>query len=106
MIKESFAQVPLAGLRRADCKVWYIPHHCVYHHRKPEKLRVVFDCSVQFRGHSINNELFQGPDLTTNLVGVLICFRQNQVAVMGDIQATVHQVCVPIADHDLLRFLW
>ena len=23
--------------------VWYIPHHGVYHPRKPDKLRVVFD---------------------------------------------------------------
>lgn len=26
---------------------WYIPHHGVFHSRKPEKLRVVFDCSAK-----------------------------------------------------------
>ena len=25
-------------------QVWYIPHHGVYHPRKPDKIRVVFDC--------------------------------------------------------------
>ena len=28
--------------------VWYIPHHGVYHPRKPEKIRVVFDCSAKY----------------------------------------------------------
>ena len=107
VIKEGFAEkVPLADLRRADGKVWYIPHHGVYHHKKSEKLRVVFDCSAQFRETSLNSELFQVPDLTNNLLGVLIRFRQDQVAVMGDIQSMFHQVRVPVAARDLRRFLW
>ena len=107
VIKEGFAEkVPLADLRRADSKVWYISHHGVYHHKKPEKLRVVFDCSAQFRGTSLNSELFQGPDLTNNLVRVLIRFRQDQVAVIRDIKSMFHQMRVPVADGDLLRFLW
>lgn len=28
-----------------DGKIWYIPHHGVYHPKKPDKIRVVFDCS-------------------------------------------------------------
>ena len=32
--------------------VWYIPHHGVYHPKKPNKIRVVFDCSAQFEGVS------------------------------------------------------
>ena len=107
MLPLCFAKiVPLADLRRADGKVWYIPDHGVYHNKKPEKLRVVFDSSAHFRGTSLNSELFQGPDLTNNLVGVMIRFRQDQVAVMGDIQSMFHQVPVPVADRDLLRFLW
>lgn len=29
-----------------ESKTWYIPHHGVYHPRKPIKIRVVFDCSA------------------------------------------------------------
>ncbi|KAL6473875.1 hypothetical protein MHYP_G00174360 [Metynnis hypsauchen] len=29
-------------------KIWYIPHQGVYHPRKPDKIRVVFDCSARF----------------------------------------------------------
>ena len=35
-------------------KTWYIPHHGVYHPYMPDKLRVVFDCSAEFQGKSIN----------------------------------------------------
>lgn len=31
-------------------KFWYLPHHGVYHHRKPDKLRVIFDCSASTKG--------------------------------------------------------
>ena len=107
VIKDGFAEkVPDCDLRRSDGRLWYIPHHGVYHHKKPGKLRVVFDCSAQFRGASLNDELLQGPNLTNNLVGVLVRFRQDQIAVMGDIHSMFHQVRVPEADRDLLRFLW
>jgi hypothetical protein len=49
----------------------YIPHHGVYHHKKPDKIRVVFDCSAKFQGVSLNDILLQGADLTNNLLGVL-----------------------------------
>lgn len=51
--------------------VWYIPHHGVYHPRKPGKLRVVFNCSAKFCGISLNDTLLTGPDLINSLVGVL-----------------------------------
>ena len=78
----------------------------MYHSKKPEKIRVVFDCSAQFQGMSLNSELLQGPDLTNNLVGILLRFRQDPVAVMGDVQSMFHQVRVPVEDRDFLWFLW
>ena len=99
-------KVPQNVLDRSDGKVWFIPHHSVYHNKKPDKICVVFNCSAQFHGTSLNNELFQGPDLTNSLVGVLIRFRQDPVAVVGDVQSMFHQVRVPEEDSDLLQFLW
>ena len=107
VISAGYAEkVPQNVLHRSDGKVWFIPHHGVYHHKKPDKIRVVFNCSAQFHGTSLNNELFQGPDLTNSLLGVLIRFRQEPVAIMGDVQSMFHQVRVPEEDRDLLRFLW
>ena len=45
-----------------------------------------FDCGAKYHGTSINHQLLQGPDLMTNpLVGVLIRFRQESVAMAADI---------------------
>ena len=86
--------------------VWYIPHHGIYHPKKPDSLRVVFDCSSRFKGRSLNDHLLQGPDLTSKLVGVLTRFRHERIAVMADIEKMFYQVKVTEPDQDYLRFLW
>lgn len=58
-----------------DRKIWYIPYNGVYHLKKSNKIRVVFDCSAEFKCKSLNKHLLQGPDLTNNLVGILFRFR-------------------------------
>ena len=84
---------------------WYLPHHGVIHPTK-KKLRVVFDCSAQFRGKSLNSELLQGPNLTSSILGVLTRFRQEKIAFLGDIEAMFHQVRVIKEHQNFLRFLW
>lgn len=85
---------------------WYIPHHGVYHPRKPEKIRVVFDCSAKYRSSSLNNNLLTGPDLINSLSGVLCRFREHPVAFMCDIKKMFHQFFVEERHQDYLRFLW
>ncbi|KAL4008773.1 hypothetical protein ACER0C_002625 [Sarotherodon galilaeus] len=99
------AKVPDKDLERSDGKVWYIPHHGVYHPKK-YKMHVVFDCGAAYQGFTLNGQLLQGPNLTSTLIGVLTRFRQEPVAVMADVEAMFHQVKVPPEDTDLLRFLW
>lgn len=86
--------------------VWYIPHHGVYHPRKPDKLRVVFDCSAKFCGISLNDTLLTGPDLINSLAGVLCHFRREAVAVICDIERMFHQFFVTPEHRTYLRFLW
>ena len=62
-----------------------MPHHGVYHPLKPVRTRIVFDCSSEYRGRSVNKELLAAPDLTIQIVGTLIEFRQNKVAFVVDI---------------------
>ena len=99
-------KVPPDEISLKNGQVWYIPHHGVYHPKKPDKMRVVFDCSVEFAGECLNRHLLQGPDLTNNLVGVLCRFRQEQAAVMCDVQGMFHQVSVNPEHRNFLRFLW
>ncbi|KAL9989490.1 hypothetical protein ACROYT_G004049 [Oculina patagonica] len=85
---------------------WYLPHHPVFSPQKPDKVRVVFDCSAKYCNTSLNDQLLQGPDLTNSLVGVLSRFREDHVALMSDVEAMFHQVRVRPSDCDALRFLW
>lgn len=73
--------------------------------KKPEKLRVAFNCSADFQGHPLNRHLPQGPDLTNSLVSVLCHFRQEPVAFACDIVGMFHQVHVNEKHCDLLCFL-
>ena len=77
----------------------------VYHLKKPNKIRVVFDCAAEFENESLKKHLLQGPDLTNNLTGVLVRFRREYVAFMCDIEGMFHQVRVNEDQRDLLRFL-
>ena len=86
--------------------VWYIPHHGIYHPRKPDKLRVVFDCSARYQATSLNEHLLTGPDLTNGLAGVLCRFRQHHIAIMCDIEKMFLQFAVRNSDRDFKRFLW
>ena len=97
--------VPVEDLQKADGKVWYLPHHGVLHPTK-KKLRVVFDCSATYNGVSLNQQLLPSPNLTNSLLGVLLRFREDPIAIMGDIEAMYYQVRVPSSDRDFLRFLW
>lgn len=78
----------------------------MFHPLKPDKVRVVFDCSAKHRNTSLNDQLLQGPDLTNSLVGVLTRFREEPVALMADIEAMFHQVRVAPSDCDAVRYLW
>lgn len=62
----------------------------VYHPRKPDQIRVVFVSSICHEGVSLNDNLITGYNLNNNLIGVLLCFRQEPIAVMADIQQMFH----------------
>ena len=107
VLDKSYAErVPAEDMTRSDGHVRYIPHHAVFHPKKPGKIRIVHDCNAQYGGCSLNDHLLLGPDMANKLVGVLLRFRQEHVALTCDIEAMYHQFVVSKADRDLLRFLW
>ena len=85
---------------------WYIPHHAVYNTKKSAKARVVFDCSAQHLGQSLNDHLIQGPDLLNSLITVLCKFREDHIAFMGDIEKMFYRFKVKREHRNYLRFLW
>ena len=91
---------------RNEGKIWYLSHFGVYHPRKPDQIRVVFDSSAEFQGVSLNEELPLGPDLMNSLSGVLIHFRQENVTTMCDIEQMFHSFHVAPEHQNFLHFPW
>lgn len=85
---------------------WYLPIFGVYHPKKPSKIRVVFDSSAKYNGISLNDVLLTGPDLTNNLIGVLLKFRKEKIAVTADVEQMFFNFEVHEEHRNLLRFLW
>ena len=102
IITKGFAEKANTGFPADQC--WYIPHHGVYHPKKPDKIRVVFDCACSYHEFCLNKELLQGPNLTNSLVGVLTRFRMEQVAFMADIDSMFYQVRIPEKQRSFVRF--
>ncbi|VDP88043.1 unnamed protein product [Echinostoma caproni] len=86
--------------------LWYLPHHPLINPKKPQKIRVVFDCAAKLAGIALNDRLLQGPDLTTPLTEVLCRFRLGSIAVAADIEEMFMQVKVPEGQRDALRLWW
>lgn len=78
----------------------------VYHPQKLDQIRVVFDSSTKYEGASVNDMLLSGPDMNNTLLGVLIRFRKEPIAVTPDMQQMFYCFAVDEKHHDFLRFLW
>jgi len=78
-------------LEKYQGPIFHLPHHEIH---KPDSLstplRIVFDSSAKHMGISLNDCLVKGPDVLTNMLGILLRFRQ--VAVMGDIKKMYNSV--------------
>ena len=57
-------------------------------------------------GHVLNEYWAKGPDLLNSLLGVLIRFRENEVALVGDIKKMYHSVKTTPTEQNTHRFLW
>ena len=90
MVQKGYAEKSSQQVQQG--KTWFIPHHGVYHPSKPGKIWVVFDCSAEYNGVSINKRLMSGPDLTNQIISILVKFRKDFVAVMADIEDMFYQV--------------
>ena len=98
--------VPADELTTSPGKVWYLPHFDIYHPKKPDQVRVVFDCSAVLNNESLNKHLLQGPDQMHSLTGVLARFRKEDVALSCDKEQMFHSFYVTPDCRDFLRFLW
>eukprot|EP00794_Sanderia_malayensis_P017909 gene17909-biopygen12897 len=89
--------------------VHYLSHRAVVRENaETTKVRVVYDASSKNRKSeaSLNDCLHVGPALTPLIFDVLLRFRTNPVALVGDIEKAFLNIEIHPKDRDCLRFLW
>lgn len=85
---------------------WYLPVFGVYHPRKPDSIRLVFDSSAKLENRSLSDALLKGPDLTNKLLGILLNFRKEKIAITCDVEQMFYNFKVREDHRNFLRFLW
>ena len=87
--------------------IYYLSHHEVINEdSKSTPCRIVFNSSARFCNQTLNDYWGKGPDMMNNLLGVLMRFRSNKVAMAGDISKMYHAVGISQVDQHTHRFLW
>ena len=84
--------------------VSYRPHHSVSNKNKPGKIRRVPNASSIFQGQLLNSNPLKVPDLLSNLVGIILRFRESHIAISADLEQMFIQVKVAPSDSSYLRF--
>ena len=89
-----------------DGPYYYISHHEILKENSSTPCRIVFDTSAKFMNHCLNDYWAKGAKLVNNLIGVLLRFRENKIAISGDIKKMYHAVKLSLMDQHTHRFLW
>ena len=87
---------------------FYIAHHDVLSpHSMSTPMRVVFNSSARVKGGpSLNEYLAKGPCLLNQLLGILLRFRQDRFAFIGDIKKMFHSIDISKRDQMSHLYLW
>ncbi|XP_063829264.1 uncharacterized protein LOC135078664 [Ostrinia nubilalis] len=94
------------GNSSSSSRRWYLPHFGVTNPNKPGKLRIVHDASATSSGVSLNSLILPGPDMLQSLLGILMRFREGQIALNGDIREMFPQIKIREEDRDCQRYIW
>ncbi|XP_018377651.1 PREDICTED: uncharacterized protein LOC108770514 [Trachymyrmex cornetzi] len=91
-----------------DNPMVYLPHHGVLRDDSPTtKLRVVFNgSSPTSSGVSLNDILYSGAKLQSDLSDVLLWFRSHKYVFSSDITKMYRQILIHPSDHNLQRIFW
>ncbi|XP_056009395.1 uncharacterized protein LOC130051467 [Ostrea edulis] len=81
---------------------WYLPLFDIRHPRKPAQIRGVFDPSAMYGGISLNSV----PDMINSLLGILLRFRKDEVAMAADVEVMFYRFRVNGAHRNFLHFFW
>ena len=86
----------------------YLAHHGVFKESRTTPVRVVLDCSAKEsnRSLSLNDLLYKGPSLISELAQNLLRFRLDKYAAVSDIENAFLVVLLDDQGRNYTRFLW
>ena len=95
-------------LKNWDGPTFHISHLAVRNpNSKSTPVRIVFNSSQPCNGVSLNSALAKGPDnYINNLVGLLLRWREDRTAFVGDIKKMFNSVHLEPLEQHCHRFLW
>ena len=86
---------------------WFLPHFPVIREdRATTKIRLVFDAAAKYQGRSLNDELYPGPSICSDLIEILLGFRRLPIALTGDVEEMFLQIKLATEDKKYHRILW
>ena len=87
--------------------VYYIPHHEVMKTESVSTpMRIVFNSSASYMGQKLNDYWAKGPCVLNDMLTILLRFRENWIAIVGDISRMYNSIKIYVADQHIHRFLW
>jgi len=104
--RKAARKITQAELEKYNGPKFYLAHHAVLKDSKSTPCRIVFDCAAKYMGLSLNDCLAKGPSLLNVLAGVILRFRQDRIAFIGDIKKMYHSIDISIPDQMVHLFLW
>ena len=73
---------------------------------KSTPIRTCFNSSQVYKGHSLNSSWMLGPDMTGDLCGILMRFREDVVGAAGDVAKMYYNVRVELEEQYMQLFMW
>ena len=84
---EETSEAELEAWKEKGGKTYWIAHQMALNPAsKSSPIRTVFNSSQMYKGYSLNSSWDLGPDVTGNLHGILLRFRENIIGAQGDVR--------------------
>ena len=87
--------------------VYYIPHHEVMKTESASTpMQIVFNSSASYMAQNLNDYWAKGLCVLNDMLTILLRFRENWIAIIGDIRKMYNSIKIYVADQHIHRFLW
>ena len=77
-----------------DNTKFFLPHYGIVSPAKPGNIRRITNATAVFNGTCLNDHLLPGPDLQSDLVGIMLRSREKPMLITANIEGFLNQVVV------------